>query len=124
MSEFKEFLDSFARAHESFDNAQVGEFLHCPCLFFIRDECILLGTRSEVFEFIRTGIEAYRANNCVHFSARLTSERKIGPRFAIIDVDWTGSNANSETVVSFSTTFNLVRDQSRWKIAVMMRHDE
>ena len=124
MSDLEEFIEAYARSYETYDPARVAEFIHCPCMFFLRDACVLLETDAKVSEFMRAGLENYRANDCIHFNAQLLQQRRIGPRFALIDVEWTTRNADGETTMNFTTTYNLVSVGARWKVSMITRHDE
>ncbi len=124
MSELGDFLAAYARSYETYDSAIVADFIHCPCVFFLRDDCVLLDTRSKINEFMQTALEAYRASDCVRFKARLLDERRIGPRYALIDVEWSPENADGKRTMHFSTTYNLVRDEGSWKVSMITRHDQ
>ena len=61
MSELGEFLTAYARSYETYDPMEVAKFIHCPCTFFLRDDCVLLDTKLKINEFMQTGLKAYRA---------------------------------------------------------------
>jgi hypothetical protein len=124
MSELGDFLAAYTRSYETYDPAKVAEFIHCPCVFFIRDDCVLLDTKPKINEFIQAGLKAYRASDCVRFKARLLDERRIGPRFALIDVEWSPENAAGKRTMLFWTTYNLVRHEGDWKASMITRHDQ
>jgi hypothetical protein len=123
MSELGDFLTAYAQSYETYDPTKVANFIHCPCVFFLRDDCVLLDTRSKIDGFMRAGLQAYRARDCVQFKARLVGERRIGPRFALIDVEWSPESADGRQTMHFSTTYNLVREDGNWKVSMITRHD-
>ena len=123
MSELSGFLAAYARAYETYEPAQVAQFIHCPCVFFLKDECVLLDSPEKIAEFMRSGLKNYRANGCMRFKAQLLGEKLIGPRFAVIDVEWSPESASGERTMHFSTTYNLVRNAGSWKVALITRHD-
>jgi hypothetical protein len=123
VSELSDFLTAYAKSYESYDPAKVAEFIHCPCIFFLKGEFVLLDSPEKILDFMRAGLEAYRGNDCEHFRAELIGERKVGPRFAIIDVEWAPENASGQRTMHFSTTYNLVREAGAWKVALITRHD-
>ena len=43
-------------------------------------------TEAKILAFMQTGLGTYKANDCVNFKARLLAARRIGPRFALIDI--------------------------------------
>jgi len=124
MAELAEFLSAYARSYESYDPEEIAQFIHRPCVFFLRDECVLLDTKTKAIEFMEAGLEVYRANDCVRFKAQLTDERRIGPKFAIIDVEWSPENLAQKRTMHFSTTYNLIHDDGNWKVAMITRHDQ
>ena len=124
MTSIERFLDAYASAYETFDPAIVAEFFHCPCIFFLHDDCVLLDTDTKIIKFLQAGLETYRANNCKTFSAKLLQHRKFGPRFGLIDVEWEMQNGDGETTMNFTTTYNVVLEKGSWKVCMITRHDQ
>ena len=123
MSELQEFLENYAKSYESYDPIRVAGFIFCPCMFLLRDKCVLLDTNEKIKAFMADGLKNYRSNGCVHFTSRLLDERRIGPSFAIIDVEWSPENAEGQRTMHFSTTYNLVHNEGRWQVSTITRHD-
>ena len=124
VSDLVAFLTAFEEAYEANDPAKVTEFIYCPCMFFFQDECVLLDTEEKISEFVKTILESYRASDCAHVNSRPLSERQIGDRFALMDAEWSLENNIGERVLHYRTSYNLVRDEGRWKVAVIMRRNE
>ena len=123
MSDLADFLSIYAKAYESYDPAKVAKFFYCPCIFFLRSESTLLDTWEGIHTFLEAGLRIYRNNGCFIFKAFLHEERLVGPRYALIDVEWAPENADGLRVMNFETTYNLVKEPSGWKVAVITRHD-
>jgi len=123
MSELEEFLAAYAASYETYDPAKVAVHIYTPCIFFIRDECILLDEKSKTLDFLRSGLQAYKESDCIRFKARLLSAKRIGPHFALIDVEWSPENASGIRTMHFSTSYNLVKDNLDWKVSMITRHD-
>ena len=123
INEFGDFLTAYANSYETYDPASVAAFIHCPCIFGLGGETVLLDTNDQILDFLRTGLKTYKENDCVRFEARLLSAKRIGPHFALIDVEWSPENAAGVQTMHFSTTYNLVNVAGEWRVATIMRHD-
>ena len=65
-----------------------------------------------------------RASDCARVKSHSLSERQIGDRFALMHAEWSLENSIGERILHYRTTYNLVRDEGRWKVAVIMRRNE
>ena len=123
MVEFERFLTAYAGSYETYDPASVAAFIHCPCIFGLVGDTVLLDSTDQILDFMRTGLQTYKENDCVRFKARLLSATRIGPHFALIDVEWSPENATGLRTMHFSTTYNLVNVAGEWRIVTILRHD-
>ena len=124
VSELGEFLTAFAAAYEANDPDKISEHVHCPCMFFFQDECVLLDTEAKISEFAKTIIDSYRASDCTRLKARPVNERQIDDRFALIDAEWSLENSIGQQISHYCSTYNLVLDDGRWKVAMIMRRNQ
>ena len=124
ISELGEFLTAFAAAYEANDPVKITEFIYCPCMFFFQNECVLLDTKEKISEFVKTILESYRANDCTRVKARPLNERQIGDSFALIDAEWSLENGIGQQISQYWSTYNLVLDEGRWKVAMIMRRNQ
>ena len=122
-NELQDFLANYAKAYQSYDRDRVAELFSIPCIFYLKNETTLLENQDRLESFLDSGLRAYREHGCVHFNASLLSGRRIGPRFALIDVEWSPTDADGKRAMHFQTTYNLVKETSGWKVAVITRHD-
>ena len=118
-----EFVTQYAKAYEAYDDERIAEFFFCPCVFLRQDTVVVLDTPAKIRDFLGTALRSYRDNGCTKFVARLLESRRLGTRFALVDVGWTMTSAEGKTVMQFQTTYNVVDDTGRWKIYVITRHD-
>ena len=119
----KEFLADYASGYDAYDAERLAEFFFRPAIFLLRHDVRLMQSTDDVDAFLAAGLEAYRAAGSVDFSAELLAGRRIGDRFALIDVQWRIAGADRRPVMDFRTTYNLVDVDGRWKIALITRHD-
>ena len=124
ISELGDFLTAFAAAYEANDPVKITEFIYCPCIFFFQNECVLLDTEEKISEFVKTILESYRASDCIHVKAHPLNERQIGDRFALIEAEWSLENDIGQQISHYWSTYNLVLDERRWKVAMIMRRNQ
>ena len=118
-----EFVTQYAKAYEAYDAERIAEFFFCPCVFLRQDTAVLLDTPAKIRDFLGTALLSYRVNGCTNFVAKLLEGRRLGTRFALVDLGWTMTSTGGKMVMQFQTTYNVVDDTGRWKIYAITRHD-
>ena len=120
-----EFVANYAKAYVCEDAriAEIIEFFFCPCMFLRQDTVVLLDTPTKIRDFFAASVRSFRDSGCMNSVGRLVEGRRIGPRFALVDVAWTMTTTQGTPVMQFQTTYNLIADAGRWKIYAITRHD-
>ena len=123
MTTLDEFVTHYAKAYETYDAERIAAFFFCPCVFLRQDTVVLLDSPAKIREFLGAALRSYRDNGCRHFAAKLLEGRRLGTRFALVDVGWNMTSDEGKSVMRFQTTYNVVDDTGRWKVYAITRHD-
>lgn len=103
-----EFVAEYGKAYVCEDARipQIPEVFFCPSMFLRRDTVVRLDAPAKIHDFLQTSVRAFRDDGSMNSGGRLVEGRRVGPRFALVEVAWAVTSAECATVMQVTTTYN------------------
>lgn len=118
------FVLEYVAAHQAHDVERLASFYFLPTVFLLKKDVVAILDRNDLSQFLERAFRAFRSNEeGTKFAAALLTQRRMGERFASIDVDWNITDEQGGTVQEFRVTYDLIDIGGRWKIVLIARHE-
>ncbi len=113
------FFERYSRAFAAYDVDAVAKLVHRPCLVASGADVIALTTDAELRERFERQFARHRQAQVGGATFELVSSRRLAPRIARADVQWTFHTADGNPLPSFGLSYTLVDPESGWAIATV-----